>query len=216
MHSSPAHHNEYRMVDDHKTHHRISLNCAYVCLVPNYNPVSRLWTPDNRKEKDSDAFDIIQMKERSFQSGNQSAQDAISRLTGAWSQLDAVDPESSYQLIHTLVDRLQKQPQLHSIVSPIPAVKVPEFVSKTNIKPSLSGPTLTGSSPVPKALTRPKRANSISSNKKKRNSRQSDEFGIDGVDDVSDKSTPASNQLADVLYGRWLEGLRGRWGVVAK
>lgn len=156
------------------------------------------------------------MEERSSKTGNQSAQDAISRLAEAWSQLDAIDPESGYQLIHALMDRLQKQPQLHSTVAPIPIVKVPELVSKTNAKPSLSGPTLTGSSPAPKALTRPKRANSASSNKKKRNSRQGDEFVVDSVEDESDKSTPASNQLADVLYGRWLEGLRGRWGAVAK
>lgn len=167
-------------------------------------------------KKNSDAVDTIQIEERTSQSNNQSAQDAASRLAGAWSQLDAIDPESGYQLIRTLMDRLQKQPQLHSMVSTIPIVKTPELVSTTNTKPSLSGPTLTGSSPVPKALTRSKRANSASSNKKKRNSKQNDEFGINGADDESDRSTPASNQLADVLYGRWLEGLRGRWGAVAK
>lgn len=102
------------------------------------------------------------------------------------------------------------------MVSPIPIVKTPESAIKTNPKSSLSGPTLTGSSPVPKALTRPKRANSGCSNKKKRNSRQSDEFSTD-IDEEFDKLTPANSQLADVLYGRWLEGLRGRWGgAVAK
>lgn len=102
------------------------------------------------------------------------------------------------------------------MISPIPIVKTPELATRTNTKSSLSGPTLTGSSPVPKALTRPRRANSAGSNKKKRNLRRSDEFGIEGVDDEFDKPTPANSQLADVLYGRWLEGLRGRWGTGAK
>lgn len=69
---------------------------------------------------------------------------------------------------------------------------------------------------MPKALPRQKRTNSAGSNKKKRNSGRGDELGIDGVDYEFDKSTPANGQLADVLYGRWLEGLRGRWGAVAK
>lgn len=114
------------------------------------------------------------------------------------------------------MDRLQQQPQLHSMISPVSIKKAPESTTKTNTKSSLSGPTLTGSSPVPKALTKPKRANSGCSNKKRRNSRQSDEFGTD-LDEDFDKLTPANSQLADVLYGRWLEGLRGRWGgAVAK
>lgn len=112
------------------------------------------------------------------------------------------------------MDRLQ-QPQLNLMVSAIPVVETPGPATKTNTKSSLSGPTLTGSPPMPKGLTRPRRANSGGS-KKKRNLRQTDEFGIEGVDDEFDKPTPANSQLADVLYGRWLEGLRGRWGAVAK
>lgn len=112
------------------------------------------------------------------------------------------------------MDRLQ-QPQLNLMVSPIPVVGTPGSATKTNTKSSLSGPTLTGSSPMPKALTRPRGATSGGS-KKKRNLRQNDELGTESVDDEFDKPTPANSQLADVLYGRWLEGLRGRWGAVAK
>lgn len=157
------------------------------------------------------------MEERATQSGNKTTLDATNRLAEAWSQLNAINPESGYELLRTFMDRLQQHPQLHSMVSPKPILKLPEpALSTSNPKPSLSGATLSGPLPVLGAITRTKRANSSSTNNKKKGLRQSSDFGMNGVDDEPLSSTPAGNQLADVLYGRWLEGLRGRWGAIAK
>lgn len=179
----------------------------------------------------------VKVENKAIKNGNSATAVATSRLAEAWSQLDAIDPESSYELLRTLMDRFQQQrpksqpePQaenqpIRQLASSRPFQKSPAAEAAAKMitpKPSLSGETLTSTStpppePTPKVITRTKRTPSNATNKKKkRSSRQSSDFSDAVDDDDYLGSTPAGNQLADVLYGRWVEGLKGRWGAVAK
>lgn len=126
------------------------------------------------------------------------AHDALSQLAGAWSHLDAIDPEAGLNLIRTLLDRLQQNPQLHAMISPPPPPPPP---TKPNI--------LAACSPSPKPLTKHRRGGSAVSAKTRRKGTDEGVLGLG-------EEAKASAQIADVLYGRWVEGLRGRWGVIDK
>lgn len=126
--------------------------------------------------------------------------DALTRLDGAWKDLDAINPEMGYTLVCSIMQRLQLQPALGSVVMARNRVAVE--------KPTLSGSTLYHPIPTPKKeITRPKRTQSTASEE------ASQIEGGDGDEEVEAVPGPKTqgDQLAAVLYTRWLEGLRGRW-----
>lgn len=181
---------------------------------------------------------VVKVENKAIKNGNSATAAATSNLAEAWSQLDAIDPESGYELLRAMMERFQQhqpksQPEAQAQNQPIrqlassrPFQKSPAAEAAAKMitpKPSLSSETLTAASsspppePTPKVITRTKRASSnVAHKKKRRSSRQSSDFGDEVDDDNYLGSTPAGNQLADVLYGRWVEGLKGRWGAVAK
>ena len=126
--------------------------------------------------------------------------DALARLDGAWKDLDAINPEMGYALVCSMMQRLQLQPTLGSVVMPRNKFAVE--------KPTLSGSTLYHPIPTPKKeITRPKRTQSTASEGM---SRIEDEGSDEEVEEVPGPKTQG-DQLAAVLYTRWLEGLRKRW-----
>lgn len=128
-------------------------------------------------------------------------------MDGAWKDLDAINPEMGYVLIRNLMERLQQQPQLQSLIVPPPLRNKP---APENDKPTLSGSTLFNPIPTPKKeITRIKRTQSFASTEEYNVSKQVDDCILEDEEVAGPKTQ--GDQLADVLYGRWLEGLRMRW-----
>lgn len=134
------------------------------------------------------------------QSTSAAERDALTRLDGAWKDLDAINPEMGYALVYCMMQRLQLQPALGSLV-----MSRNKFAVE---KPTLSGSTLYHPIPTPKKeITRPKRTQSTASEGA---SRTEGGGGDEEVEAVPGPKTQG-DQLAAVLYTRWLEGLRKRW-----
>jgi serine/threonine-protein kinase 24/25/MST4 len=151
------------------------------------------------------------MEAHSNESGTKAEREAMSRLDGAWAQLNAINPDAEYLLVRTILERLQQQPQLQSMLVPPPLTKDgSSFRSIPSSNPSLSGSTLLNPMPIPKKEIRGHKRTQSASSLKKRGPRYVDDYIME---DVTEEIYPEAveSQLADVLYGRWLQGLRQRW-----
>ncbi|KAI9852011.1 MAG: hypothetical protein M1838_002134 [Thelocarpon superellum] len=135
------------------------------------------------------------MQETYAQTGSQQKREAIAKVADAWSALDAVDPEGEYQLLKAIVTRISSDPKL--------APLLPSSPSTTSPQPKL---VLAQNNPHLKSHIR----------------RQSLQAPVDDEPSDAGLSMPGkvvpglehTSQLADVLYGRWISGLKNRWAVV--
>lgn len=124
--------------------------------------------------------------------------EALIRLDGAFKDLDALNPEVGLQLVRNLLERLQMTPQIHAHIAP----------------PKLPLPAI----PTPKKdILRRKRTQSMNDggDRRRPSSRQNNYELIledDGeLDEDEDREKTQGEMLADVLYARWVAGLRSRW-----
>ena len=126
------------------------------------------------------------------QTGPQSKRELLSRVALAWDVLDKSDPEGEYVLLMLMIQKIQKDPKLACLLS-VQQLNTPP-------KPKL---VLTQSNPHLKSHRR----------------RQSSSFGgenfcVETASNVPGRSSPGidhTNPLADVLYSKWVEGLKNRW-----
>lgn len=154
------------------------------------------------------------------QTSNQAKRDALSRVADAWSALDAVDPEGEYQLLKAMIERIQNDPKLASL---IPSSSLCSPTKKDNTYKEMPG-SLAGTVVV----TPQKQSNKLvlannNPHLKSHRRRQSslmpaDEvIGKESLHNLPGQVVPGmehTKSLADVLYGRWADGLRNRWPAV--
>lgn len=144
---------------------------------------------------------------------------AAARLSSAWSSLNEVSPEASILLLRSMLDQLQRNPALNALVSPtsqspLPPPPPPPPSTTPKATPA-KAPELLSSSPAATGspLARRKRRSSVVSGAGaggvggRRRGGSSASVGMEET--AEGKGVNAV--LADVLYGRWVEGLRGRW-----
>jgi serine/threonine-protein kinase 24/25/MST4 len=137
------------------------------------------------------------------QTGNQAKREALSRLADAWSALDAVDPEGEYQLLKLMIDRVQSDSKLSALL--------PQ--SKGIVKDGT--PQGTPQKPTGKLVLAQNNPH-LASHRRRQSSMQPDGFR-EKLANLPGQSVPGlehTKQLADVLYGRWADGLRNRWPAV--
>ncbi|KAJ5908660.1 hypothetical protein N7495_001342 [Penicillium taxi] len=116
--------------------------------------------------------------------------EAISRLAEAFSDLEMVDPEGLYHIIRSMNDKLQSDPRLCSL---LPAERDSDSPKQQRLVLAQSNPHL-------KRHRQPTQANE---------SPTSPPANLPGQNVTGMEHT---KQLSDVLYQRWAEGLRNRWG----
>jgi len=146
--------------------------------------------------------------------------DALARLDGAWKDLDAINPEMGFLLVRNLLERLQHQPKIQSLIAPPPpslTASPPSLPTKVGFQPrlNLSGQTLLNPiplAPIPtpkKEITRCKRTSSNTTT----GTSSSGGGGSGAYSDVDEEPhmKTQGEKLADVLYSRWLQGLQSRW-----
>lgn len=143
--------------------------------------------------------------------GDGEKREAISRLAEAWSDLEMVDPEGLYHIIRTMNEKLQAY------------VTKPDNYDNEGILISHSDPrlnTMIPTSPQPDSPGRPRLV--LAQNNPHLKSHRRRQSSVAEPNPPSPLSNmPGQNpagmghtkQLSDVLYQRWAEGLRNRWGI---
>jgi serine/threonine-protein kinase 24/25/MST4 len=142
------------------------------------------------------------------QTSSQYKREALSRLADAWSAFDAVDPDGEFQLLKLMFEKVQADPKLRSLA---PASKdgTPQGTPRKSSQAQIQqGPKLVMAQNNPHLRSHRQRRESMQVAEREWNEKMHNLPGqvIPGMEHTK--------QLADVLYGRWADGLRNRWGAV--
>ncbi|OBT85909.1 STE/STE20/YSK protein kinase [Pseudogymnoascus sp. 03VT05] len=146
------------------------------------------------------------------QTSSQKKREALSRLADAWSAFDAIDPDGEVQLLKLMLEKVQADPKLRFLASASASpskdqtpVCTPRKSSQAQVSP---GPKLVMAQNNPH----------LRSHRQRRESMQvADREWNEKMHNLPGQVTPGmehTKQLADVLYGRWADGLRNRWGAL--
>ncbi|PKS10812.1 hypothetical protein jhhlp_002569 [Lomentospora prolificans] len=147
--------------------------------------------------------------------------EALAKLSDAFSLLDAVDPEGAYHLLQNLVGAISQDSRLNNA-----------FLSQSAVKGASSntpqGTVIIKSASTPAPPNSPTKLVLSQANPHLRSHRRRQTEATPEPSDRDEKSAleakyPGNEpqpgmehcrQLSDVLYGRWLDGLRIRWPAV--
>ncbi|KAJ6070882.1 hypothetical protein N7467_012201 [Penicillium canescens] len=123
--------------------------------------------------------------------GDGDKREAISRLAEAWSDLEMVDPEGLYHIVRIMNEKLQADSRLSTLLPPTQ----PDSPSRPRLVLAQNNPHL--------------------KSHKRRQSYVPETQPQSPTSNLPGQSVPGmehTKQLSDVLYTRWSEGLRNRWG----
>jgi serine/threonine-protein kinase 24/25/MST4 len=173
-------------------------------------------------------------------SGDRTKREAMSRLAEAWSRLDEVDPEGELMLLKSIVDRIQSDPKLAGVLLP-QRVASAQLASLQQSSPIKAKPARdmtpqaspTKSNPEGVAFGTPTRSPSKhesgspgklvlnpqnphlrkmrSNQQQAQPDREKERFEEKMPGARVEPGMEHTGMLADVLYGRWTDGLKGRW-----
>lgn len=154
--------------------------------------------------------------------------EAVGKVADAWTALDALDPEGEYALLKSIIERVGADPRLRSLLP-----KLSERESAAGREGAHS--PLPASGPRPKTPITARRISGAGGGgvKSPGHRRRSSLLGRVGEGAVTEdgggwderafrdklpgrevRGMEHSKALADLLYGRWAEGLGRRWGGV--
>lgn len=155
--------------------------------------------------------------------------EALGKLSDAFSLLDAVDPEGAYHLVQNLVSNMAQDGKLNSAFLGQVSSKGASVGTPQGTAPSKNGST-PAPAPAPAAAPAPaqppsptklvlasnnphlkshRRRQAIATPEPKPEKEEAKYPGRDAVPGMEH-----CRQLSDVLYSRWIEGLRVRWPAV--
>ncbi|KAL8674871.1 MAG: hypothetical protein Q9168_000757 [Polycauliona sp. 1 TL-2023] len=126
------------------------------------------------------------------QTAGQRKREALSQLAQAWSILDQEDPEGECQLLKLILDKVQSDSKLSTLISSHP------------LNPAAS----------PKLLLAQSNPHLKSHRRRQSSLLPSDDGAMGKSMNLPGQIIPGmehTKQLADVLYGKWAEGLMNRW-----
>jgi serine/threonine-protein kinase 24/25/MST4 len=191
------------------------------------------------------------LQETCAATGDRTKREAMSKLAEAWSRLDEVDPEGELMLLKSIMDRIQSDPKLASVLLPqrVASAQLASLQQSSPVKAKLPSGLHQARDMTPQSsptkscrngsvrLGTPTRSPSKYENnhgaaaspgklvlnpqnphlKKMRSSQQQQSSPAEQK--VEEKMPGArvepgmehTSMLADVLYGRWTEGLKVRW-----
>lgn len=138
------------------------------------------------------------------QTGNQAKREALSRLADAWTALDAIDPEGEYQLLKAMIERVQVDSKLSSLL----------YLAKGF---SREGTPQASPQKSPTKLVLAQNNPHLKSHRRRQSSMLPEAEYKERLSNLPGQAIPGmehTKQLADVLYGRWADGLRNRWPAV--
>lgn len=144
------------------------------------------------------------LQELQAQTSNQAKREALSRLADAWSALDAVDPEGEFSLMKAILERVQGDAKLSQYLQPAKGSLRDGTPQGT---PQRNGPKLVLAQNNPHLKSHRRRQTSMMPD--------GSEERLYNLPGQSVPGMEHTKQLADVLYGRWADGLRNRWPAIS-
>jgi serine/threonine-protein kinase 24/25/MST4 len=138
------------------------------------------------------------------QTGNTTKREALSRLADAWEHLDATDPDGEYQLLKAMIERIQGDPKLSSLLTPM------KWSSRDGT------PQASPQKPAAKLVLAQNNPH-LKSHRRRQSSMMPEGEPRERLANLPGQAIPGmehTKQLADVLYGRWADVLRNRWPAV--
>lgn len=152
--------------------------------------------------------------------------EALAKLSDAFALLDSVDPEGAYHLMWNLVSTVSQDSKLSSAFLGQQATKMPSdgtpqgtvVIKSAQTRGSISPTKLVMNPNNPHLKSHRRRAgNSVppeTSEKEVPREKEKAAFEIKLPGQEAQPGMEHTKQLSDVLYGRWLDGLRIRWPAV--
>ena len=147
--------------------------------------------------------------------------EALAKLSEAFAALDAVDPEGAHQLMSNLVSSMAQDNKLNSTFLRPTTEKVPDdgtpqgTVIIKNLVPSAGSPTklvLSSNNPHLKSHRRRQVESPQPDEKGRGREKTSLDYKLPGQE--AQPGMEHCKQLSDVLYRRWVDGLKIRWPAV--
>lgn len=154
----------------------------------------------------------LAFQETYAQTGNHAKREAISRAAQAWNALDLTDPEGEFNILKLILEKVQRfDSSLRAILH--------DILTQDRSDPKLSSllPTSQPSTPQKPKLVLAQNNPHLKSHRR----RQSSIMPIQDSSVESQLNLPGqvvpgmehTKQLADVLYGKWADGLKNRWPI---
>jgi serine/threonine-protein kinase 24/25/MST4 len=171
-------------------------------------------------------------QEAHAQTAEATKREAVARLHNAWSVLDRVDPEGEFLLLKSLIERIKDDPKVATALGLTPNANSTSTPSSSPVKqqhPGASQKSSQSSQPDPSSVspTKQQRLVLAQNNPHLRSHRRRQSAFVEteftkvhgGEKEIEERRLPGYVQpgmeqaggLAEVLYGRWMEGLKGRW-----
>jgi len=173
---------------------RVSDDSPTTLVAPSENKHPSSGSPSKEAKVGRKVFSKIidpAVQELYSQTADKSQREAMSKVGQAWAALDALDPDGEFLLMKLILEKVKSEPKLASLLLPGSTPNTPQ---QNKLGPSQPDPHLKNhrhrqSSQVPQSQERP----------------------LNGLPGQTVAGLEHNKQLADVLYGRWVEGLRSRW-----
>lgn len=152
------------------------------------------------------------------QTGNQFKREAIARTAQAWDDLDVEDPEGEYLLLKLIAEKIQRSVQ-NSVVFLTFFNRLIFWRSDSRFSHLLPPPASPPPSSQPSGTAMPKLVLAqnnphLKSHKRRQSLMPTEDTWTEKQKDLPGKAIPGmkhTKQLADVLYGKWADGLKNRW-----
>ncbi|RDW88306.1 serine kinase-1 [Coleophoma cylindrospora] len=144
------------------------------------------------------------LQELHAQTSNQAKREALSRLADAWSALDAVDPEGEYQLLKVMLEKVQGDSKLSNLL----------YSNQASFRDVTPNGTPNGTPQKAAKLILAQNNPHLKSHRRRQSSMMMDSPYQEKLPNLPGQVVPGmehTKQLADVLYGRWADGLRNRF-----
>ena len=160
----------------------------------------------------SKAVDLA-FQETYAQTGNHARREAISRAAQAWNALDLEDPEGEFNILKLILEKVQRfdsspRANIHHVT---------ELECYSDPKLSSLLPASQPSTPQKPKLVLAQNNPHLKSHRRRQSSIMPMQDSSTEIQlNLPGQSVPGmehTKQLADVLYGKWADGLKNRWSV---
>ena len=158
------------------------------------------------------------LQEAHAQTANNDKREAISKFAAAWNTLDLDDPEGEFWILKAIIEKLQRYVPCMTVVNR-------EYPTNNDSDPKLSA--LIHSPPTTTSPSTPQKPKLVLAQNnphlKSHRRRQSSILSTTNIAfsekllDLPGQITPGmehTKQLADALYGKWVDGLKNRWPAI--
>lgn len=157
-------------------------------------------------------------QETHAQTSSQAKREALARVASAWSALDAIDPEGELHLLTSMMSKLQRYGSRTAIDALELLLIYAKIISDAKLSNALLPPSKQQTSPQKPKLVLAQANPHLKSHRRRQSLQvETDDTRVSYPANMPGQYVPGKEhlqQLSNVLYGRWVDGLKNRWAVV--